>query len=303
MIAKRIAAAAATVALILGAWFVRDRVIEDSSDENGHDAGATPPELVCVTELADICRSVAGDLPVKVAQAGDTLDEFAALDRPESLWLTFDPFPAMVNELRTARAAEAISFIATDVASSPISIVARPDSTDELVAACGDPLNLTCVGRQTQLKPTFAATSSGIGIISIAAAVGSFSNNTVDFNDLDLLTWARSFRRSSSQVALSGGTAVQTIQTRSTFSVAIGAEAELAPARRDAFDVLYADPMVRADVTLMVPGDTDAPGGLIQALTEALLANGWDPALPTEPTGLPVPGTILAIRNYWEELR
>jgi hypothetical protein len=151
------------------------------------------------------------------------------------------------------------------------------------------------------LSPTFAPIDTAIGTIGVAAAVNAFGGGAVDLSGLDLLTWARRLEGLGFP-ALSGGTAVQTIQTRPSFAVAIGAEAELANARRDAFDVLYAEPMTSLDAVLMVPDGVDPPEGLAAALGDALQESGWQAPDPSKPSGLPAPGMIVAIRDFWEGL-
>ena len=75
--------------------------------DEGDDDPAPPPaeeasELVCLTELEDVCTELAAsrpDLDVTVEDARTTLDRLAAGD-PVPLWLTFEPFPAMAGTLR-----------------------------------------------------------------------------------------------------------------------------------------------------------------------------------------------------------
>ena len=177
----------------------------------------------------------------------------------------------------------------------------RPDSTDALVQACGNPVDLACLADQTQLSPTFAPLDTGIGTLGVAAAVAAHGDGVVDLSDVQFLVWARRLEAAGAH-SLSGGTAIQTIQTRPTFPVAIGAEAELAVHNVDAFDVLYADPMTSLGVELMVPEGVDLPYDLARRLGTALQANGWQPPATTD-DHLPDPGQIVAIRNFWSDLR
>ena len=317
MIAKRLVAALFAVGLILGAWLVRDRVIDDDDradaadddgddgdDDDGDDNGDANT-LVCVSELRDVCRAVAdrlaGDVTVRIADAGATLDELAGGDGGEPMWLTFDPFPQMVDELRRARGANPIAGDESRLASSPLAAVVLPDSTAALAESCGDPIDLACLADHTDLSPTFAPIDTGVGTLGVAAAVAAHGGGSFDPNSLGLLTWARRLEGAGFP-ALSGGTAVQTIQTRPSFDVAIGAEAELANARRDAFDVLYAEPMTSVDVVLMVPDGIDPPDRLAVSLGETLRSRGWLAPAQSPNAGLPDPGVIVAIRNFWKEL-
>jgi hypothetical protein len=309
MIAKRLIAALFAVGLVLGAWVVRDRIIEDdaadAADNDGDNEEGGDATLVCVSELRDVCRDVAdrlgGDTAVRIADAGDTLDELASTEGAAPMWLTFHPFPQMVDEMRRAGGREPIARTDSAIAGSPLAAVVLADSTEALAEACGDPVDLPCLADQRALSPTFAPIDTGIGTLGVAAAVAAFGDGNVDLSSLELLTWARRLEGAGFP-ALSGGTAVQTIQTRPSFAVAIGAEAELANARRDAFDVLYAEPMTSADVVLMVPDGADPPDGLASMLGEALQSNGWRAPDQSATSGLPAPGVIVAIRDFWEGL-
>ncbi len=298
MIAKRVGASLLAVFMIAGAWFVRDRV--DSDGESSANAGV----LVCATELGDICRAVAGkDLAVVIADAGTTIDELGRIGAEPALWLTFDGFPQMLNITREQAGAEQISYVAPEIASSSISVVVRNGRpTDALVEACGDPVDLGCVGEQTALQPAVSSVDSGIGLIAVSAAVVARAGEVVDFNDSNLLSWARSFRRDSDSWDLTAGTAIATMQTRPAMLVALGVESELVAARRDDFTVLYADPMVRARVVLLTPSGFEVPDDLRSGLTAALVADGWDGPADPEPGSLPDPGTMIAIRAAWTEL-
>ena len=65
---------------------------------------------MCATELQAACDAIAAadpDVDVLVEPAGVTLDRLAALpdDADAPVWLTIEPFPAMVDELRAAAGA------------------------------------------------------------------------------------------------------------------------------------------------------------------------------------------------------
>jgi hypothetical protein len=261
--------------------------------------------LVCVSELRDVCRAVADqldeDVTVRIADAGDTLDELAASDGGAPMWVTFDPFPQMVDELRRARGEAPIAGDASRLAGSPLAAIVVAESSTALTEACGDPIDLACLADHTDLSPTFAPLDTGVGTLGVAAAVNAYGDGRFDPSSLELLKWARRLEGAGFP-ALSGGTAVQTIQTRPSFDVAIGAEAELADARRDAFDVLYAEPMTSVDVVLMVPDGVDSPDRLAALLGETLRSSGWQAPAQSPSGGLPEPGVIVAIRDFWEGL-
>ena len=59
---------------------------------------------MCATELRVACDAIDGDVSVVVEPAGVTLDRLAALadDAESPVWLTLQPFPAMLDDLRSA---------------------------------------------------------------------------------------------------------------------------------------------------------------------------------------------------------
>ena len=300
MIAKRLAAVALALALIAGAWLVRDRVIDDGA---GGDEPVNAGIVVCVSELADMCRLVLGDRYDVVSDAAlTTLDRLAVDTAEPVLWLTFEGFPQMMNVRRGAAGLDPFDYVSTELATSRLAAVVRPDTAGQVAEACGDPVDLGCVAEQTQLRTAVSSIDSGLGLLAISAAFAARTDDEISFDDVDLLSWARRFRRATDSTPLSGGTAVQTIQTRTSVAVAFGAEAELSVNRRDEFEVLYADPVVRARVVLMKPAGFGVPADVLTDLGAALFARGWDDDLsPSEPGGLPSPTTMLGIRQFWSE--
>jgi hypothetical protein len=304
MIAKRIAAIAAAVALIAAAWLIRDRVIESDDASSGSDRPAErATQVVCISELRNACRQaideLGGELPLTIADAADTLALLTTASAPRSIWITIAPFPDMVTFQRDRSGALPLDATTTPLASSPLALVVSPDKTPALTAACAGDLSWTCIGEQTDLDPTFSPTDTAIGAVSVAVAIEQYGGPGVDFNDLGLLTWARDLRRSGSS-SLSGGTAVATIQTRPTFGVAIGAEAELAASRVADFDVLYAEPMTSLEVVAFAPDGVDVPADLLAALRESLTGSGWDP--PSSAGGAPAGEVVLAAIDFWKGL-
>jgi hypothetical protein len=301
VIVKRIAALAAALALIAGAWLLRDRVIEgDAAGNDGERPSQSATSIVCISELQSVCSTardeLGGDVTWTVADAADTLAQLTAASPSRSVWITLAPFPDMVAFQRDRAGAPALDGTTTTLASSPLALVVRPDRTAELTDACAGDLSWTCVGEQVALRPTFAPIDTAIGAVSVAVAIEQYAGPGVDFGDLGLLTWARALRGAGTS-SLSGGTAVATIQTRQTFGVAIGAEAELAPSRAADFDVLYAEPMTTLDVVAFAPDGVDLPAELLTAVRAELTASGWDP--PSTSAGGPQAEIVLAAIDYW----
>lgn len=321
MIAKRLGAIALTVAMIVGAWLIRSEVIDDDGGVSGDDdPPPTEREIVCVSDLKAACDALADarDLEIRIENAGDTLDALAALDDPSEapVWITLEPFPEMVDSLRTIRGAPEIGAGQLDVASSRISLVIPNDRAPTLLAFCGDPIQWRCMGENAgqewttidgdpawrEVKPAFAPIDTALGLLGVAgAADGYFGATTIDVNETEFLRWARRLANAVPQGALTGGTPIATIEIRpSALDIAVGAEAELSDAAGSRFTTAYADPMIRADVVVSVPVGTSSPSGLESALRQTLLADGWDPP-SAESNPLPTAVEMLAVRIAWED--
>ena len=112
-----------------------------------------------------------------------------------------------------------------------------------MTTACGDPLDWTCVGDAAGdswediggdpswglVRPAFAPIDSAIGLLGVADAVsGYFGASPIQVDDPDFVSWARPLARAVPATALTGGTAIKTIQTRpSALDIAVGAVAEM----------------------------------------------------------------------------
>jgi len=305
MIASRIAAVVAAAALIVGAVAIRQQLIEDGSAADAPDGSdiSDATVLVCAPELAALCReSVDDGTRLIIAEAGATLDDLAADGEPVT-WLTFDPFPAMVDSLRSREGKPPVGYETARLGSAPIALVATPGIATTIGTECPGPIAWRCLA-DLDLGTGFArSTQSGTGLLGVAqAALGYDMGGGLPVNDAQFEIWLRGVVRSVSPTQLSGGTAIDTIQTRtSSMDVAVGADAQLADARRSAFEVAYAEPMIRADVVLAAPPGTSIPSGLTDRLETALLNAGWGRP-DSSPASVDAP-TALAIRALWKELQ
>jgi hypothetical protein len=301
MIAKRIGAVVVALGLIAVAIVVRDRIDSDDGSAAGGDV-----LLVCAAELVDMCRDVTdtlddGQVRVVESSEGATLETLSSANAEPALWLTYAPYPQMLNELRAGVGLEPITFTATSIATSPIAAIVRNVVADDVAERCGDPIELGCLGAETDLQPAVSSADSGIGLLSIGAAMLGRSSGAIDPADIELTTWARGLQRSTARWGLGDRSAVGAMQTLTPMRVAIGAEAELVAAQRDNFRVIYAEPMVRARVVLVRPDGAAVPDGLAGALTEALLAAGWE-ADTGDVSSEPDATTMLRVRSFWEDV-
>ena len=170
-----------------------------------------------------------------------------------------------------------------------------------MTTACGDPLDWTCVGEAAGnaweeiggdpswglVRPAFAPIDSAIGLLGVADAVsGYFGASPIQVDDPGFVSWARPLARAVPATALTGGTAIKTIQTRpSALDIAVGAVAEMSDTSVAAVTPQYADPMIRADVVVAVPAGASVPSGLMDDLERLLVTEGrWDSRVDgTEP--------------------
>lgn len=224
MIVRRLMAVVIAVSLIGGAVLIRRELERD--DPSGPSAGDITM-LVCAVELAAACGAVT-ELPVTIEEAGTTLDRLADADADADstsiLWLTFDPFPAMADSLRTAARLPATTFQAEAIAASPIALVAPTSVISTIGERCGTEPTWQCVAG-LDLRIGFAGTGL-LGLVQ--AALGFDPAGTPAFEDAQFQVWLRNLIRSVAPSQLSSGTAIDTLQTRpSSMDVAVGTVAQL----------------------------------------------------------------------------
>ena len=329
MIARRIAAVLAAAALIVGAIFLRDAIDDDSEAEAEPDP--TPPaaqELLCITELASVCRALEADggPTATFEDAGTTLDRLATLPDPADapLWLTIEPFPAMVDELRVGAGLDPISARATKVAATPLGVALPTEAqADVLTQACRDDPLWRCIGERasdewTELDGDAAwqtvdpllgdVEGSAIALASWANAVaGYFGETDISSSrwelDPNFPAWLRRLARAVPETQQSGRSPLATLLNRAS-AVDIAATTDAEFAASGATDrgrvIRYPDPTMSAEAVLAIPGESAAPDGLQDDLAAALTDAGWEPAAAAG-TPLPGAGVMIALRDVWAE--
>lgn len=330
MTARRVVALVVAIALVGGAAFVRYRVIDDGDRGPGGTSAPTrgPIELVCSTELEAVCRTIHDEQPslsVRVEDAGDTLDALATLADPEDapLWLTVDPFPAMVDLRRTSRRIDPIDYAATPVGATPLGVAFPADGRAAVVDdSCAEPSLWTCfvhdvgaswaeLGGDSSwgtFRPAFGdVAASATALASYAFASSGFldttSFGTAQLENRTYIAWIRPMAQAAGRTALSGGTPLLTMVTRPS---ALDAGATTAQevtsigSSADRFEVIYPDPDMWMQAVLAIPHGTELPDALSTRVDELVVATGWGPAAD----GVnPVPDatTMLALRAFWAE--
>jgi hypothetical protein len=336
---RRIGAVLIAVALIAGALLLRRTVLDDDADAFPGPSATTPPtsepatpaaSLVCITELAAACQAIRAehaDLAVTIEGAGTTLDRLAELPdgEPSPLWLTIQPFPAMLEVLRSNARLDPVAATTDTVATTRLAVAAPADGrADVLVAACENEPLWRCIGDHagdpwTELggqaawntvRPSLGAVDvHAVALASFAAAVAGYFG-TPDIRaqmwqaDPAFTPWVNRLAGAVSTSALSAGTPLATMAVRPPLDLAATTDAEvveIAGPGGDRFALNYPDPSMWVEAVLAVPGRTAAPDGLVDDLTAAATAEGWDaPAAVPQP--LPTESTMLALRARWQEL-
>jgi hypothetical protein len=322
---KRIAAALAAVALIVVAVVLRRTVLDEDTSAASTTPTTTPHatagQLVCITELAAACRAVEPQFPeldVRVAPAGTTLDALAAAEGPGPMWATIQPFPAMVDALRT----EPLGFTTTSLGATQLSVATpKGPRTAALASGCAGLALWACVGghagapwtdlggdaSQRTVRPSLGAVDrEAVALASFADAVAGYAGTSQISastwqDDPAFGPWVRRLSRAVDVSSLSAGTPLATMLTRAgSLDIAATTDAEVAALGGERVDVKYPEPSMWVEAVLAVPGGQAAPDGLAAALTQVLAATGWSaPGSATQ--RLPDAGTMLALRAFWRD--
>ena len=159
------------------------------------------------------------------------------------------------------------------------------------------------MGAGDRVQIARAQVDSAVGLVIAASqAVGvvgrsDFATNDPEAQDLVRLA-----------PALAGGSPGDLVRMRSrgpgeiTAAGTVGVSAQNRTSTLGTIAVTTPEPRVRADVVLVVPAGGGVDDDTRLALTDALLAAGWDP--PADgPDGLPSGGVLAAIRTLWAQNR
>jgi hypothetical protein len=328
---KRVAALVAAIAMVAGAWAVRDLLVDDAGTGANGSSGDEVPEqlrLTCATELASVCEQLASEgVRVALEDPGLTADRLAELPEGDDpgfdAWLADGPWAEMVADDREfgGQDGQVLAAPSAVLARSPAVIVVQDGRRAELEQACGGTITWQCVGEQAAtLRIGLTAPDRGDGLVPLAEAAGSFFGttdySTVDFEEPGFRPWFDALTRlsRSSSVRLGNRSALAAaVSQAGTFNVVGALEAQAATLLRgrDGWETIYPEPMSTADVQLVPRAGLDAEEVLdrldLAAVSEALFAQGWrtangqlDPvvAIPDDP-GLPSAGVLNALRDLW----
>ena len=321
MAAKRVIAVLAAALLVIGAVFVR-RTIDDSDDGDTTDPSGGDVTVVCIEDLADVCRLIdSGGIDIVIQSLTQTLAAVAAGQGPDA-WITFAPLERLAVDETGVEAFED----PTALASTRLVVVSRAERDAVLVAACGGAVTWNCIGENAgqpwsslggdatwgDLAPGHDnPTERGAGLLTMGNAAASYFGSTT-FNAVDIdadpgfIGWFSRLERAVPAFVFAADSALDPLATGRAVDLVGTTDAELAglgAAPPDRFTVAYPEPVARADAVLVNSTAGGAPIRLADELRQALLATpGWI-ATPGDPNGLPSAGVLRTLLDLWESLR
>jgi hypothetical protein len=312
---RRLGAALAAIAIVIGALLIRSHFIEDGGD-NG---GGGPVRLLCTTELEAACTQLAehdGDVSVTVEAAGTTAQSLVALpdnQRPDfDAWLAPSPWAQMVDVQRRGKR-PLFAKPSDAIGRSPLVVAVRADRKTVLDASppCNNAIDWKCIGGVAgrpwtdlpggqaawgTVKPGYGdPTVNATSLLVLSQASSEFLDNS-DYSRSDLqdnndyLDWLAGLERAVPKLAPSAaGPFAEMLQAlpTATYDMVGTTEADAgpalaaaAPARRQQLTLLYPEPVVTADVVVAAVAASRNRGGADglagnSELAAALARTGW----------------------------
>lgn len=316
---KRVGALVLAAVMVAAAFAARGSFGGDDEDEATGGGDPQPAGIVCASDLADICAAAGVQIAGK-PQAGDTADALIAAGEPADLggaaWLVTGAWASVVADERERNRADPMFEVADgSLASSTTVIAVWTDRGAQLAERCGQPADAApgwrCLAEQAgtdlqggRVRLAGPDVDSAAGLVVAAAQVAGLLGTT-DFasNDFDASFGSLASRFVEGQTSDPLRDMVVQGPGRITAAGMLGARTtNLGTPRFGAITATVPEPAVRADVVLVVPVGTDVPEHQRAALTDALLAAGWDPP-SADPAGLPSGGVLAAIRTLWTQNR
>lgn len=330
---KRLVAVLAAIAMIGGAWLLRDRLDDDggSGGSGGSGSDVEQVRLRCANELADVCLQVADgrdDVRVTLEDPGTTSDALVALPEGDDpgfdAWLVDAPWAEITADNRGF--ANASGVVLGDpsavLARSPAVLVVADAAQALLPEDCEPRVSWTCIGAAgASVRVGVPSPERGDGLTVLAGATAEFLG-TSDYsaNDFDtpgFTGWFDRITNLSASTRLGRQSPLEGALTRQGLFNVVGAlEAQSTGLlrTRSGWATTYPSPVVTADVTLVPAAGLSADELLEQLgadeLDDALRTQGWrvdgsvpdggdaDVELP-EGSGLPAPGVLQQLRERW----
>jgi len=335
---KRILALVAALAMIGAAALIRQRVID------GDSGGGGTLRLRCATELAGVCDRLAkedGSIKVSVADDGETADALSTKGATAEFdaWLAVGPWADIVadNRRQAGITTPALAVPSRVLARSPVTFVGPEDRMAALSSHCGGPVTWSCIGDASGrpwtelggqptwglMRPGLAPPDTGAGLVALDQAVATQSETT-DWATADLEQWSSWLAQLVTPAQQSADPFTKMRVQPGWASITAPLERQSGPGtgegdRRVSYTLLYPEPVVTADVTL-VPSTGRKVDELLDRvgsdrLAAALAQAGWrvvgqpnqkgvggGPTLPPT-SNLASAGALQALRNEWKAIR
>lgn len=290
---SRLVALLVAIGLIVGAVAVRNLIEEDERVDDGRQAVL---RITCASEVAPACEGLGLRYETTTEDAAATADRLTADPDPDvDLWIVPQPWPAIVDDVRTRAGFDALFQESVVVARSALVAVA--------VDTVGD-CDWACIG-SAEHRVGSRALDSGPGLLQVgAAAAGYFGRSDFATNDFDpgFDAW---LARLASSIVPAEAPVTRLLQSQAFFEIALSHEAEAetalasaAAARKEGLRLLYPAPVAHLEVAVAATGDllVDRAEDLPDVAGSALVTAGWRPPAD-EPNGLPRPGVLVALRE------
>jgi hypothetical protein len=293
---RRFLAITASVVMICVAIVIRSSI---DSGGSGTTPSSGPITIACVTELATECEALS-NVTVRVEDASVTAKAIAAGTAHVDGWVTFDPWPEIVNQL----AQRIATGDGARLAATQLVIAMAQERADALAPTCGGTVNWRCVGDAIgkqwtdvggqstwgAVKAGIPPTSSALGLLMLGnAASGYFGHTDFATNDFDdgFTVWR-------SKVAATPASFSQFILTFPAQFSAVGAtELEVSKGKGVRLVASIGPTPSASAIVLLASVDSTRAAGKASDLTKLLRDSGWGPAPPS--SGLPNPGVLLAL--------
>ncbi len=331
---KQLAALIAAIAMVAGAWAIRDLIDgDDSGVANGDRSADTskPVRLTCATELAVVCNEVAAgrdDLELSIEEPGATSDRLVELAAGEDpgldAWLVDAPWAAITaDNRRFAKVPGDVLGPPSEVLGRSPAVLAIADDAQGLFPTdCDSTVSWTCMGQAgPALRIGMSSPERGDGLAVLAGAAAEYLDTSDysanDFERPGFTTWFDRVTGLSARTRTGGQSALRTaLAVQGQFNVVGALESQSTELLRDreGWATTYPLPVVTADVTLVPVAGADSADMLGRvgagSLATALVAAGWrvdgsvpeggDGDLDLPPTsGLPEPGVLQRLREMW----
>ena len=296
---RRFVAITASVVMVCVAIVIRSNIDNSGSGKTPTPAG--PITIACVTELATECNALSG-VSVRIEDASITARAIAKGNSGISGWVTFDPWPAIVDELARAT----VTGETKRLGASPMQIAMVHERADALAPTCGGAVTWKCLGltigkqwSEVGGRPEWGAvkagippTSSALGLLTLGnAASGYFGRTDFATNDFD-----SDFTIWRANVTATPATFSEFILKFPAAFSAVGATDREVVAGKGSRDVtaITPSPSGFAVVVLAQVSDNRALRSAGD-LTSLLQQDGWQAPPSRTAEGLPTPGVLLAL--------